>query len=604
MMRTLLFLGLAALVSVGCRSSSSSVAPEASAASADERLTQLVEAYFEESLLLNPVRATMIGDNRYNDRFTNNLSDEHRAKSRALYERSLEAARKLDPAALSPDQRLTHTLFVQEMEQELAEERFPRHLLPLNQFYSTPNFFVQLGSGKGAHPFKTVKDYEDFLSRVNGFLEWNESAIARLREGTQKGIVLPRVLVERTLPQLAAHVVDKPEDSLFFMPVANFPEGIAEADRTRLTEAWKATIRDRLVPAYKRLHDFLRDEYLPRARPTVSLAALPGGAEWYTHLVRKTTTTELTPDQLHELGRREVARIHKEMDAVIQQLAFKGDRKAFEDHLEKLPELRFKSREDMLQRYRETKARVDALTPKLFDLMPKQDYEVRAVEAFREKSAAGGSYMSASPDGSRPGVFYLNTRGYADAPSIGVEALTLHEGAPGHHFQISIQQTLERLPRFRRFESYTAYVEGWALYAETLGPELGVYQDPYQRYGALGSELWRAIRLVLDTGLHAKGWTREQAIAWALENSPADEQRVTAEVERFIAIPSQALAYKVGQLKITELRARAEKTLGPAFDIKAFHRQVLEDGALPLQVLEEKIDRWLAASQTRSQSVQ
>ena len=596
-MRMLLLLGLVALVSAGCRSSSPSVAPEASAASAGERLSQLVEGHFEETLVLNPVRATMIGDNRYNDRFTNSLSDEQRARRLALFQRSLEAARKLDTAALSPEQRLTHTLFVEELEEEIAEERFPRHLLPLNQFYSTPNFFVQLGSGKGVHPFKTVKDYEDFLSRVEGFLEWNESAIARLREGVGKGIVLPRVLVERTLPQLAAHVVAKPEDSLFFQPVAHFPEGIAEADRARLTEAWRATIQNKLVPAYRRLHDFLRDEYLPRARPTVGLSALPGGAEWYAHLVRTTTTTELTPDALHELGKREVARIHSEMDAIIRQVGFKGDRDAFEKHLETLPELRFKSREEMLQRYRETKARVDALTPKLFDLIPKQDYEVRPVEAFREKSAAGGSYMSASPDGSRPGVFYLNTRGYADAPFIGMEALTLHEGAPGHHFQISIQQTLEQLPRFRRFGGYTAYSEGWGLYAETLGPELGMYQDPYQRYGALGSELWRAIRLVLDTGLHSKGWTREQAIAWGLENSPVDEPKVMAEVERFIAIPSQALAYKVGQLKISELRARAEQKLGPAFDLKAFHRQILEDGALPLKVLEEKIDRWLAAHQ-------
>jgi uncharacterized protein (DUF885 family) len=603
-MRMLLLLGVAALLSACCRSISPSVATQAGAASADERLTQLVEAHFEETLVLNPVRATMIGDNRYNDRFTNTLSDEHRSRRRALYERSLEAARTLDASALSPEQRLTHTLFVQQLEEELAEERFPEHLLPLNQFRSTPSLFVQLGSGKGVHPFKTVKDYEDFLSRVDGFLAWNESAIARLREGIEKGIVLPRVVVERTLPQLAAHVVDKPEDSLFFQPVANFPQGIAEADRARLTEAWKATIRDRLVPAYRRLHDFLRDEYLPRARPTVSLAALPGGAEWYAHLVRKTTTTEMTPDALHALGLREVARIHAEMDTIIRQLGFQGDRNAFEEHLEKRPELRFKSREEMLQRYRETKAKVDALTPRLFDVIPRQDYEVRAVEAFREKSAAGGSYMSASPDGSRPGVFYLNTRGYADAPFIGMEALTLHEGAPGHHFQISIQQTLERLPRFRRFGGYTAYSEGWALYAETLGPELGMYQDPYQRYGALGSELWRAIRLVLDTGLHTKGWTREQAIAWALENSPADEPRVTAEVERFIAIPSQALAYKVGQLKISELRARAEKTLGPAFDIKAFHRQVLEDGALPLQVLEEKVDRWLAVRQAELKGAQ
>jgi uncharacterized protein (DUF885 family) len=376
--------------------------------------------------------------------------------------------------------------------------------------------------------------------------------------------------------------------------VADFPEGVPEAERPRLAAAYREAITTKLVPAYRALHDFLRDEYLPHARQTVGLSALPDGAAWYAHRVREMTTTDLTPEQLHALGLQEVERIHREMDALLARVGFQGTRQAFAEWLRSAPRFRFQSREEMLARFREAKARTDAVTPKLFDIIPSQDYEVRPVESFREKSASGGSYSAATPDGSRPGIFYLNTARYAEDPNTGVEALTLHEGAPGHHFQISIQQGLERLPRFRRFGGFTAYVEGWGLYAESLGEELGLYTDPYQHYGALEAELWRAIRLVLDTGLHAKGWTREQAIAWARANSSAGEMRVTAEVERFIALPAQALAYKVGQLKLSELRARAERALGERFDIKAFHRQVLEDGALPLDVLEEKVDRWLA----------
>jgi uncharacterized protein (DUF885 family) len=612
-------LSLPLAASGGCATASGSTAPDAPAARAgapveaapaaapasspaaavspaqEAALQELVEAYFEASLRLNPVRATIIGDNRYNHLWADSLSDAHRAERRALTERSLAAARAIDAAQLGPQARLTHTIFVRRMESDLAEDRFPSHLLPLNQMRSEPNTLVQLGSGKGAQPFKTVADYEAFLQRADGFVVWVDTAIARMREGVQKGVVLPRVLVERTLPQLAAQVVPRPEESLFFGPVKDFPAAVPAAERERLMRAYREAISRRLVPAYKKLHDYMKAEYLPKARATVGLSVLPDGQAWYAHAARESTTTDTTPEQLHQLGLAEVKRIHAQMDGVLKEVGFTGDREAFEAHLLTLPQLRFKSREDMLARFRETKRRVDAVIPKLFSLIPKQDYEVRPVEAFREKSAAIGSYQSASPDGTRPGIFYLNTRDWADASAANMETLTLHEGAPGHHFQSSVQQTLEHLPRIRRFSGYTAYSEGWGLYSETLGPELGLYTDPYQRYGYLSSELWRAIRLVLDTGLHAKGWTREQAIAYGKENGTRSDAQTQAEVERFIAMPGQALAYKVGQLKLTELRARAQERLGARFDVKAFHKEVLEDGALPLDVLEEKLARWVAS---------
>ena len=562
--------------------------------SADAQLTQLVEANFEARLALAPTLATSIGDNRFNHLYADDLSDAHRARMLALLEEGLAQARAIDVRGLSEQGRLTHTLFVRGLELELEGRRFPQHLLPLNQFSSAPSGFAQMGAGGGLHPFKTTKDYEDFLGRVDGFLAWNASAIERLREGVRTGVVLPRVVVERTLPQLAAHVVARPEDSLFWGPVAHFPETVPEADRPRLTAAYRAAIEGKLVPAYRRLHDFLRDEYLPHARSSVGLGALPGGDAWYAHLVRRFTTTGLTPEALHALGLSEVARIQGQIDALMREVGFAGDRAAFNRHVMGLEALRYKSREDMLERHRAFKERVDGLTPRLFSLIPRQTYEVRAVEAFREKSASIGSYQVATADGSRPGIFYVNTRDWAEVPATTLEALTLHEGAPGHHFQLSVQRSLASLPRFRRFGGYTAYAEGWGLYAETLGTELGVYTDPYQRYGALSEELWRAVRLVLDTGLHARGWTREAAITYGRQNGTRSEQQVVAEVERFIAIPGQALAYKVGQLKISELRARAQKALGPRFDVKAFHREVLEDGALPLDVLSEKLDAWIA----------
>ncbi|NND61361.1 MAG: DUF885 domain-containing protein, partial [Gammaproteobacteria bacterium] len=345
--------------------------------------------------------------------------------------------------------------------------------------------------------------------------------------------------------------------------------------------------------SYQRLHDFIRDEYLPATTDTVGLTALPGGEPWYDFLVRLQTTTDLSADEIHEIGLAEVQRIRGEMEAIMEQVGFEGDLQAFFDHLRTAPEFYHDKPEQLVQSYRDLRAQVDAAVPEFFSLTPKADFEVRAVEPFREQSAAGAFYMRPAADGSRPGVFYVNTYNIKSRPKYAAEALYLHEAVPGHHYQISLQQELDELPDIRRFGGFTAYTEGWGLYAETLGEELGLYTDPYQRFGALDAQMVRAIRLVADTGLHAKGWTREQALEFMMDNSSISETRAIAEVERYIAIPGQALAYKIGQLKISELRARAEQALGDDFDLRQFHAEVLASGPLPLDVLEDKIDRWI-----------
>ena len=564
----------------------------------NEQLDRLAEAYFEEMLALDPVSATSIGDHRYNHLYTASFSEEVRAKSKALDEKYAAALHAVDRQSLDGEHQITYDVFRRNLETALRGYQIPSHLQPLNQFYNFGSSFAQLGSGAGIHPFKRVKDYDDFLSRMRGFTEAVDIAIANMREGIAAGVVQPRVLMEATLPQLSAHVVTDPEKSVFYGPIKNMPVSFPQADRDRLTAAYQTAIRDQIVPAYRKLHDFVRDEYIPKARSTAGLVALPNGRAWYEHLVRNSTTTDLTPEQIHEIGLAEVARIHRGMEQVKEQVGFRGDLAAFFRHLQTDPRFRYNTREEMLADYRSSKQRIDASTDRVFDFRPEADYEIRPVEPFRERSASGGSYMAASPDGSRPGVFYLNTYDPQSRARYRMESLLLHEGSPGHHFQISTQRELENLPRMRRFGGFTAYSEGWGLYAESLGKELGLYTDPYQYYGALDGELWRAIRLVIDTGIHDKGWTREQAIEYARKNSSQSETSVVSEVERFMAIPSQALAYKIGQMKITELRRKAERELGPRFDIKAFHREILEDGALPLGVLEAKIERWIATQKT------
>jgi uncharacterized protein (DUF885 family) len=570
----------------------------APAAAAGQQLNALFERYFEDMLRLSPVMATYIGDHRYDDQLPNSIGPAHRAEARALNERYLAAVKAIDPAALSPADRISYDIFVRERERERAAERFPSHLLPINQAGSLVTFMPSLGSGKSAQPFDTVEDYERWLKRLDGMVVWMDQAIANMREGIAKGVVQPRPVMKKVLPQLEAMIVPQPEDSLFFAPVKSFPEAIGAADRERLTAAYVAAIRDKVTPAYARLRDFVRDEYLPKTRNTVAWSALPDGEAWYAFYAQEHTTTTMTADEIHQLGLSEVKRILGEMDQVRQTVGFEGGLEAFFTFLETDPQFYFTKGEDLIQGYRELKVRIDAALPKVFSVFPKADYEVREVEAFRAQSSAGAYYQQPSADGSRPGVFYVNTFNLKAQPKFGMETLSLHEASPGHHFQTTIQQELEELPRFRRFGGdYTAYTEGWALYAEYLGKELGMFTDPYQWFGRLNDEQLRAMRLVVDTGLHAKGWTREQAIQYMLDNSTMAESDVVSEVERYIAWPGQALGYKVGDIRIQALRKKAEAALGPKFDVRDFHREVLSDGAVPMDVLEAKIDRWIAARQ-------
>ncbi len=561
--------------------------PEALAAEVD----RIVEEYWEKLLVLNPLVATFNGDYRYNDRLENNLSPEYIAQSNALEKEYLGKIQAIDASGLEGQARLTREIF--ELDRKLAIEgqQFPQELLPLNQSFSLPAFLPRVPNG--IHPMETVKDYDDWLKRVADFEKWADQAIVNMRIGMQKGVVQPRVVIEKVLPQLAAMITNDPKKSMFYAPVTRFPESIPAADRERLTKAYEASVREQLVPAYQRMHDFVRDEYLPKTRSSVSLGALPNGEAWYAYLVKLQTTTPRTPEQIHQTGLDEVARIQGEMRKVMEQVGYKGDLQSFFAWLRKEPRFYYGKPDEILDGYRALKAQVKAELPKLFAVAPKADFQIQPVEEFRAKSAATASYQGATPDGKRPGIFYVNTYDLKSRPRYTMESIYLHEAEPGHHFQISIQQELEKLPRFRRFGGYTAYSEGWGLYAESLGRELGVYDDPYNYFGALSAEIHRAVRLVTDTGLHAKGWTREQAIEYMTRNSAVGPSDVVSEIERYIANPGQALAYKTGELKLKELRARAAAQLGEKFDVREFHTQVLTDGQLPLDVLEAKIDRWI-----------
>lgn len=596
-------LPLAALLGLGgCQllPSAAPVAPavpaSAPVAPAAAVLEAIYEEYFEAQLALRPTLATYLGDPRHDDRFEDTASVAFETAALDVERRFLERVRAVDASTLRGSERISRDLFVHEREQALERARFPERLLPVDQLSNPAITFAMLGSGAGPQPFLVAADYDRFLRRADGFVAWAESAIDAMREGMARGVVQPEVVVRKSLPQLRAMLGADPEASLFWRPVAALPEDVPAAERARIQAAWRAAIAGRIVPAYRRLVDFLEKEYLPAARASVGWSALPDGAAWYAARVRASTTTPLTPDEIHALGLAEVARIRGEMDAVRRRVGFTGDLQAFFAHVQQDPQFFFERPEDLLEGYRELKRRIDARLPALFAEFPKADYEVRAVEPFRAASAAGASYQPPSADGRRPGIFYVNTFDLKAQPRYGMETLSLHEAAPGHHFQVSIQQELTGLPRFRRFNDYTVYAEGWALYAESLGPELGLFTDPMQWYGRLNDEMLRAMRLVVDTGLHAKGWSRQQAIDYMRANSSLAESDVVAEVERYIAWPAQALSYKVGQLRISALRARAQQRLGARFDLREFHSEVLRDGALPMDVLEAKIDRWIEAS--------
>jgi len=569
-------------------------AKAAKAASAEaQRLRDVTESYYEQFLQLNPLSATAQGDHRYDDRFGDYASERWMADGLAIEQEALEGLRAIDPAKLAGEDLLTYDSFKYGREIAIEGFRYPSELLPVSQFGGLHTHFAVLGSGAGAHPFKTTQDYDHFLARMDGFGAWVDQSIANLRSGAERGLVQPRVVVERMIPQLAALAVSDPKQSVFWQPITEFPAAVQPADRERLTRAYADKLATKVLPAYKRLHDYLKDEYLGQSRPTIAWSELGNGAEWYAYLVRYHTTTTMTPDEVHELGLSEVARIRGEMERVKDQLGHSGELRGFFDALRADPSLHYTDPAELIAGYEAIRERVDAGMPLLFARSPKAGFEIRPVEAFRAASEAAGSYSPGSPDGKRPGVFYVNTYDLPSRPKYAMEALYLHEATPGHHYQGSIAQEAIGLPRYRRFAYDTAYGEGWALYAESLGADLGLYTDPHSQFGALSAEMWRAVRLVVDTGMHAKGWTREQAIDYFRAHTALGDADIRAEVERCIAWPGQALAYKVGQLKILELRRRAQAELGPRFDIRAFHAQVVDSGSLPLAVLEEKIDRWI-----------
>lgn len=578
-------------------SGDSAAKTEAAAPAADKakQLNALYAEFWEENLKLNPVQATFQGDNRYNDQLPDFGSADYRKQVHEFNDRWLKKIEAAGKDGLSGQGLISYEIFVQERKNALESEQFPDWMLPVNQMGSIASYSVLLGSGTSAQPFKTVKDYDDWLARAARLPVLIDTEIGNMREGIKAGVVQPRVVMEKVIPQFDAVITAKPEDSQFWGPIKNLPKDFSDADKQRLTDAYRALIADKIMPALKKERDFIANEYLPKTRDSVGLDALPNGQAWYAFNARMRTTTTQTPAEIHQIGLDEVARIHGEMRKVMEQVGFKGTLQDFFKFMQTDKQFQFKSEDELLTHYRALEAKVMAEVPKLFSLTPKAGFEIRPIEAFRAQSAAGGEYQSPSEDGSRPGIFYVNTYDLPTRKTWDAEDLFLHEAIPGHHFQIAIQQELQDVPAFRRFGGETAFIEGWGLYAEGLGKDLGVYTDPYSYFGRLQGELWRAVRLVVDTGLHSKGWTRQQVLDYMFQNSSVSEPDAIAEAERYIAWPGQALAYKTGELKIKALRAQAEKELGAKFDIREFHAEVLKDGAVPLGVLQEKIDRWIAS---------
>ena len=590
---------LAAAVPAVAAVQAAATAPPAASESAHDRLFRLFKESDEANLKRNPLGALFRGDMRYAEHLGDGITDAYYAKEKAASEHDLAELHKIDRSQLNPTDQLAYDVF--EFSTMDTLKGYQPDLLalsvvrPMNHFFGFHTFYPTFASGKGAAPFKTVEDYENNLKRHKEFVTYIDRAIGRFREGEKSGVVETKLTVRNMIEQLDTQLKQGVEESPYYGPVKQFPDGVSAADRTRLSAAYKQAIEGELYPALTRLRDFLKNEYLGNAREGVGLMYMKGGDKLYRYLVQSTTTLPLTPEEIHQTGLSEVARITTEMEKVKNEVGFKGDLQAFFNDLRTDPKYKMPTREALTQGYYDIGKKVDAKLPEYFSTLPKAKLEIRPYEPFREKFEAGGSYQQGSPDGTRPGIFYFNAYDLPSRTTPGMTTLYLHEGSPGHHFQISLAQENLALPPFMRFGGNTAYVEGWALYAETLGYDMGFYKDPIQRMGTLDDEMLRAMRLVVDTGIHSKGWTREQAIQYMLDHSSMGKTDATAEVERYIAIPSQALAYKTGAMTIQRLRRKAEAELGPKFDIKDFHAQVLMTGSLPLAILEKKIDSWIAA---------
>ncbi|MGQ3678696.1 DUF885 domain-containing protein [Tenacibaculum discolor] len=565
---------------------------------------QLLKDYNEGKLQLNPVSATFAGDNRFNDQFPNTLSDKYQAKSNEFFKNYKEKLNTFKDADLTESQQMSKAVLDWDCDMALAQASYKNDLLmPINQMWTINLTMGQLASGSSAQPFKTVEDYDNWLSRLDKYNTWLQSAKERMQQGMNEGYVLPKSLIKKVIPQFESLTIVKtsPEgitdfsEHLFYSPINTLPADFSDADKTRLTEAYSNMLNDKLIPSFKAMYEFLNSDYLAAGRESSGISDIPNGKAYYQHAIKNYTTTNMNADEIHELGLKEVARILAEMEKVKAQVGFEGSLKEFFDFVRNNKELMpYTEPQQIIDNFNEIHEKMKPQLEKLFGNKPKTPFVVKQTEKFREASASA-EYNPGSLDGTRPGVFYTPIPDATKYNVFSDEALFLHEAIPGHHYQISLTQENEDLPDFRKTLWYSAYGEGWALYTENLGKELGLYTDPYQYFGMLGMEMHRAIRLVVDTGIHAKGWSREKAIQYSLDNEAEGEASIISEIERYMANPGQALSYKIGQLKIRELRAKAKKELGDKFDIKEFHNQVLETGCIPLALLENKIDKWIAS---------
>jgi uncharacterized protein (DUF885 family) len=560
-----------------------------------KKLHQLFEKDWQWRLEQYPEFATVLGDNRYNDRLTD-YSMEAIERRKAHSRDMLAEIQKIDRAGLSGQDLVSYDLFLRERQLEVEGQRFPTELMPLNQMMGPQIEFAQLA---GMTPFRNAKDYLDYLARLDAFPLAIDQLIQLLQRGIEQKWVPPAVPLRSVPAQIEGQIVTDPTRSPLYKPFEAFPGDIAQGVRNRLAAEGRRRIKASVVPALAKLHRYVKEIYLPACRQDIGASSLPGGAAFYEYAARVSTTTNLSPKGIHEIGEREVGRIRKEMEAVIKQVGFKGSFQDFLSFLRTDPRFYYTKAEDLVMAYRDISKRADAQLPGLFAELPRNTYGVREIPDYEAPAQTTAYYQPGAADGSRPGWYWVNAYKLDTRPKYEMEALSLHEAVPGHHLQISRAQELKGLPDFRRNGGYTAYIEGWGLYAESLGADMGFYTDPYSKFGQLTYEMWRACRLVVDTGMHSLGWTRQQAIDFMKGNTAKTENDIIVEVDRYIVWPGQALAYKMGELKIKDLRAKAKRELGERFDLRKFHNALLDDGPLPLDLLETRVEGWIAEQKRR-----
>jgi uncharacterized protein (DUF885 family) len=600
MKKTLLSIVSAALLFSACKNSTSK---ETTTEVTPPKFSQLLKDYSEGKRQLKPLDATAAGDHRYDDQFPNTLTDAYQKKFRDFYTSFKNQVHKIADSTLTESEKMSKEVLLWDCDMQLAQASFKNDLyLPINQMWTINLNMGQLASGSASQPFTTVKEYQNWLRRLEQYNDWLRTAKERMKQGIKEGYVLPTALIKKVIPQfkvLSATETTTSEEllnsHLFFSPIRNFPKSFTQEEKEQLTKAYTAFIEGQLVPSFTELYNFFNTEYLAAGRTSSGIDGIPNGKAYYQHAIKNYTTTEMTAEEIHELGLREVARILAAMEKIKTQVGFKGSLKDFFNFVRSNKDLMpYKTPEEIIANFNAIHLKMKPQLEKLFGNKPKTPFIVKQTEKFREASASA-EYNPGALDGSRPGVFYTPIPDATKYNVFSDEALFLHEAIPGHHYQISLTQENQDLPDFRKTLWYSAYGEGWALYTENLGTELGLYTDPYQYFGMLGMEMHRAIRLVVDTGMHAKGWSREKAIQYSLDNEAESEASIISEIERYMANPGQALSYKIGQLKIRELRKKATAALGEQFDIREFHDQILETGCIPLALLEAKINRWIAS---------